>query len=189
MYPDTCKPRSYGVTRKKIGSGDHRAVVSTLPPPPPPRRSSPGSASPHPFCSARTPQRASPSDSGDSRHKETSGGHRHFAPSEPPHTYEKQANPKGLSEVTAMLQASTVDYTPPPPEAANFLHQQGLTPATPRQAYAMLAAQAEQATQHKTEGIVLSKLRSALNAQPEEPQSKQQRWIEIARLTRELQSK
>ena len=36
---------------------------------------------------------------------------------------------------------------------------------------------------------MLSKLRSALNAQPEEPQSKQQRRIEIARLTRELQSK
>ena len=86
-----------------------------------------------------------------------------------------------------MHQASTVDYTPP--EAANFLHQQGLTPATPRQAYAMLAAQAEQATQHKTEGIVLSKLRSAPNAQPEEPQSKQQRRIEIARLTRAVQSK
>ena len=86
-----------------------------------------------------------------------------------------------------MLHASTIDYTPP--EAANFLHQQGLTPATPRQAYAMLAAQAEGATQHKTEGIVLSKLRSALNTQPEEPQSEQQRQIEIARLTRERQSK
>ena len=36
---------------------------------------------------------------------------------------------------------------------------------------------------------MLSKLRSALNTQPEEPQSKQQRRIEIARLTRELQSK
>ena len=103
------------------------------------------------------------------------------------YTFEKQVNPKGLSEVTAMMQASTVDYTPP--EAAHFLQQQGLTPATPRQAYAMLAAQAEQATQHKTEGIVLSKLRSALNTQPEKPQSKQQRRIEIARLTRELQSK
>ena len=169
---------------KKMGSGDHRAVVTTLAPPNPttvhPRQRILTSFLQCEDTTAGLTQRLRGlTAQGDEWWAQALRTIRTTA-----YTYERQLNPKGLSEVTAMHQASTVDYTPP--EAANFRHQQRLTPATPRQP---LVARAEQATQHKTDGIVLPKLRSALNAQPKKPQSKQQRRIEIARLTRELQSK
>ena len=53
----------------------------------------------------------------------------------------------------------------------------------------MFVAHAEHAMQAKTEEIVLSKLKTVLHEQPQEPKTKQQRRAEIVRLSRELHTK
>ena len=101
--------------------------------------------------------------------------------------YEKRVNPKGVTEIWALLHSCTRTLTSL--EAATFLQQQGLSPRDTRQAYTMLVAHAEHAMQAKVEEIELSKLKTVLNEQPQEPKTKQQQRAEIVRLTRELQIK
>ena len=101
--------------------------------------------------------------------------------------FEKSIHTQGTQEALAMLMSATLRHTPA--EALRFLREKGLHPQDTQRAYAMLQAFAEKEKVDRNGTTILRKLQQVLQEEPATVYQKQQRKMEVARLTRELQQR